>query len=128
MGVVECESVCGSGSRAAIRVSYPRLSSCVTPSNFTYDENTKKIVATAFVEPGWFSQASVQEATKLFTMRAVDFCGVAVVAALMDVGSPAAFKWQSNCSVRYMTWDTDASKKLSSKDVAFYDNGKVEFK
>jgi len=101
----------------------------VTASNFMYDENTKKIVAVAFVEPRWLSQASVQEATKVLTMRTVDFCGVAVRGALADVGSPAALKWQNNCSVHFVTWDTDhPSKELSSKDVAFFNNGKLEFK
>jgi hypothetical protein len=99
----------------------------VTSLNFMYDENSKRIVAVAFVNPSWLLQAPVQETRKLFMMRGIDFCNVALYEAFIDAGLPAGAKVQNNCSVRFITWNTE-DKNLSSKDVAVFDNWQVVLK
>jgi len=103
----------------------PEASHFVTPLDFAYDQTSKKIVARGFVPPDWLSKANAQQIKKVLTMRAVDFCGVAVASALMKAGSATGLAWQKSCSVRFVTWDVDNSNGLSSKDVAFYDNGQL---
>jgi hypothetical protein len=103
----------------------PEASQFVTPLDFAYDQTSKKIVARGFVRPEWLSKANAQQIRKVFIMRAIDFCGVAVAGALMKDGAAAGFAWQKNCSVRFVSWDVDSSNGLSSKDVAFFDNGQL---
>src|SRR6267378_238505 len=103
MGAVECKGE-RSWARAAIGVAYGVRPFCHF-TKFMYDENSKKIVTVAFVNPSWLSQAPVQEVRKLFMMRAIDFCDVAVAEALIDAGLQAGLKQKNNCSVRFITWD-----------------------
>lgn len=101
------------------------LSRWVTPTDFAYDEQSKKIVARGFVSPEWLSRTNLQDVKTALTMRAVDFCGVAVASALMKEGSSLGLAWQNNCSVRFVTWGADKTSHVASKDVAFFENGQL---
>jgi hypothetical protein len=97
----------------------------ITPLDFAYDEQRKKIVARGFVSPDWFSQTDLQGVKAALTKRAVDFCGVAVASALMKEGSSLGLAWQNNCYVRFVTWWPDKTNSVASKDVALFENGQL---
>ncbi len=112
--------------RALEWTSIQDLSRPVSPANFEYNEKSKKIVVSAFVNPSWLAETNLDKVTQVFWGRAVDLCGLAATAALMDQGASGELDWKENCSIRFYTWAGD--KFADRKEVAFFDNGKMELK
>ena len=104
------------------------LSLPFAPTSFDYDADKKKIRVSVQVDPALLNKMSANQLTKTLESRATSLC---VAPGLADGNFSYMFSIQppkEYCAIRFFTLAADSSGHLEPKDVATFEDGKLNIR
>jgi len=104
------------------------LSLPFAPTSFAYDADKKKIRVSVHVDPTVLTKMSANQLTKTLESRATSLC---VTPGLADGNLPYMLSIQppkEYCAVRFFTLTVDSSGRVEPKDVAMFEDGKLNMR
>ncbi len=104
------------------------LSLPFVPTSFAYDADNKKIRVSVHVDPAVLTKMNTNQLTRALESRATSLC---VAPELADGNFPYMFPIQppkEYCAVRFFTLTAGSSGHVEPKDVAAFEDGKLNMR
>lgn len=94
-----------------------------------YDRESKSVIASAFVDPEWLAGAKMDAVKNTLLNQGTSYCVDGLALAESEAGDVlAAVNAGKDCSVHFFTWALGQSDKITTKDVATEEGGRLILK